>query len=251
MLDPWISFHAVNESSNVDMDLVIKEGLGTIASKTKSAGEIFHHPGKPKPGQAETTVEDARGASAIIWAVSSARVFNFMTPDEAAKLGIADDDRRRHIRISNGKANMGPLGKAEWVKIEVENLPNGDEIAVSSRWSPPNPFDGVTTADMETGAKLAATGEYRADSRSPEWFGYALADRLHIPVSYGAENNPKDIARLNTIIKTWCKNKVLKIETRVDAKSRERKFIVAGSAVPHPKAVTNDSTFTDDDLTLQ
>jgi hypothetical protein len=104
---------------------------------------------------------------------------------------------------------------------------------------------------METGAKLAATGEYRADSRSPEWFGYALADRLHIPVSYGADNNPKDLAHLNTIIKTWCKNKVLKIETRTDAKSRERKFIVAGSAVPHSKASTDDPTFADDDITLQ
>jgi hypothetical protein len=149
MLDPFISFHAVNENLNPDMDLVIKQGLGTIAGKTNSAGEIFHHPGKPKPGQAESTVEDARGASAIIWAVRSARVFNFMTPDEASKLGITEDDRRRHIRITNGKANMGPLGNATWIKIEVENLPNGDEVAVSSRWAPPNPFDGVSTTEWQ------------------------------------------------------------------------------------------------------
>jgi hypothetical protein len=92
-----------------------------------------------------------------------------------------DDDRRRHIRISNGKANMG--GGAEWIKILVENLPNGDEVATSSRWKPPNPFEGVTVSDMETGARLAATGEYRADSRSPKWCGYAVADLLHIPVA--------------------------------------------------------------------
>jgi AAA domain len=251
MLDPWVSFHAVNESSNMDMDLVIKEGLGSIASKTKSAGEIFHHPGKPKPGQAETTVEDARGASAIIWAVRSARVFNFMAPDEAAKFGIAEDDRRRHIRINNGKANMGPLGKAEWVKIEVENLPNGDEVACSSRWSPPNPFDGVSTTDMATGAQLAATRALRADSRSPAWFGYALADLLHIPVSYGADNNPKDLARLNTIIKTWLKNKVLQIEARTDDTRRERKFVVPGSAAPHAKPTPDDSLLDDDQTTLQ
>src|SRR5262249_2666859 len=151
------------------------QGLGSIASRTNSAGEIFHHPGKPKPGQIDTVVEDARGASAIIWAVRSARVFNFMTTDEAQKLGIAEDARRRHIRIANGKANMGALGKAEWIKIEVENLPNGDEVAVSSRWNPPDPFEGVSTADMETGRQLARTGEFRADSRSPKWFGYALA----------------------------------------------------------------------------
>jgi hypothetical protein len=251
MLDPWVSFHAVNESSNPDMDLVIKEGLGTIANNTNSAGEIFHHPGKPKIGQAETTVEDARGASAIIWAVRSARTFNFMTPDEAAKLGIAEDNRRRHIRIANGKANMGPVGKADWIKIELENLPNGDEVACSSRWTPPNPFDGVSTTDMATGAQLAATGALRADSRSPAWFGYALADLLHIPVSYGADNNPKDLARLNTIIKTWIKNKVLKIEPREDESRRERKFIVPGIAAHHAKPTPDGSLLDDDDITLQ
>jgi hypothetical protein len=251
MLDPWVSFHAVNENSNPDMDLVIKEGLGTIATQTNSAGEIFHHPGKPKPGQAETTVEDARGASAILWAVRSARVFNFMTSEEAAKLGIAEDDRRRHIRIANGKANMGPIGKAEWIKTEVENLPNGDEVACSSRWIPPNPFDGVSTAHMETGAQLAQTGAYRADSRSPEWFGFALADLLRIPVSYGAENSAKDLARLNTIIKTWVKNKVLKVETRTDAQRRERKFIVPGSLSSKAKTASPDTLFADDDVVLQ
>jgi hypothetical protein len=250
MLDPWVSFHSVSESSNTDMDLVIKQGLGGIATRTNSAGEIFHHPGKPKPGQAETTVEDARG-SAILWAVRSARVFNFMTPDEAGKLGIAEDDRRRHIRIANGKANMGPIGKAEWIKIEVENLPNGDEVACSSRWIPPNPFDGVSAMDMTTGAQLAATGEFRADSRSPKWFGYALADLLHTPVAYGADNNPKDLARLNTIIKTWIKNKVLKIEPREDESRRERKFIVPGIAAPHAKPTPDGSLLDDDEITLQ
>src|SRR5262245_9631003 len=129
MLDPWISFHSVNENSNPDMDLVIKEGLKQIAATTNPAGEIFHHPGKPKPGVQDTTVEDARGASAIIWAVRSARVFNFMTPDEATKLGIPEEHRRRHIRIANGEANMGPLGQAQWSTIEVETLPTGDEVA--------------------------------------------------------------------------------------------------------------------------
>jgi hypothetical protein len=251
MLDPWVSFHAVNESNNADMDLVIKQGLGAIATKTNSAGEIFHHPGKPKPGQAETTVEDARGASAIIWAVRSARVLNFMTPDNAAKLGISEEHRRRHIRIANGKANMGPLGQAEWIKIEVENLPNGDEVAVSSRWSPPNPFDGVSATDMATGARLAATGEFRADSRSPKWFGYVLADRFNIPVTYGADNSPKDLARVNAIIKTWLKNKVLKIDTRMDEASRERKFIVPGSAAPQARPMADDPVFGDDEITLQ
>jgi hypothetical protein len=162
-----------------------------------------------------------------------------------------EDQRRRHIRISNGKSNVGPIGKAEWIRIEVEDLPNGDEVAVSSRWRPPNPFDGVSTTDMTTGARLAATGEFRADSRSPNWFGYALAGHLHISVAYGADNDPKDLARLNAIIKTWIKNKVLKIEVRPDAKSKERKFIVPGAAAPQAKPTPDDPFFNDDEITLQ
>lgn len=51
MIDPLISFHSVNENSNADMDTVIKEGFAGIAGRTNAAGEVFHHPGKPRMGQ--------------------------------------------------------------------------------------------------------------------------------------------------------------------------------------------------------
>ncbi len=232
MVDPLISFHAVSESNNEHMDVVIKQGFGAIAGKTNSAGEVFHHPGKPKPGQNETAVEDSRGASAVIWAVRSARVNNFMTPEEATKLGLPDPERRLHIRITNGKANMGPIGTAKWIKLVVEDLPNGDQVAVAGCWTPPDPFKGITAADMELARKLAATGEYRADSRSPNWIGYAIAAHLQISVSHKGENNPKDVARLSAIIKTWFKNKVLDIEERKDSDGKKRKFVVPGVFKP-------------------
>lgn len=232
MLDPFVSFHGVSENDNGHIDVVIKEGFGAIANRTNSAGELFHHPGKPKPGQADTTVDDSRGASALIWAVRSARVFNFMSPEEAARLGLSEDERRLHVRISNGKANMGPLGKAKWMRIEVENLPNGDAVAVASSYEPPDPFRGVTTADMELARKLAATGDYRADQRSPEWFGYALATHFDLPVTPGGINEKKDLERIKTIMKTWISNKVLTIATKKDADGKERKFIVPGPFKP-------------------
>jgi hypothetical protein len=247
MLDPLVSFHGVMENDNGHMDLVIKEGFGAIANSTNSAGEVFHHPGKAKPGQPDTSVEDGRGASAILWAVRSARVFNFMTPDEAAKLGMSEDDRKLHIRIANGKANMGPLGKAKWMKLLVEDLVNGDHVAVASPWTPPDPFKNVTTADMELARKLAATGEYRADSRSPKWIGYGIADHLQIAVSHEGDNDAKDMARLNSIIKTWLKNKVLAIEVRKDTDGKDRKFVIAGSFKPSPPA----NAYSNDEMSLQ
>ena len=230
-VDPLISFHAVAESTNTDMDLVIKEGLGAVASATNSAGEIFHHPGKPKPGQ-ETTVDDGRGASAIIWAVRSARVLNFMTPEEAKKIGISEEVRRRHVRITNGKANMGPIGKTDWMKIEVETLPNGDEVACSTLWKPPDPFQGITPKDVQVAREVAQGGAHRADSQSPQWFGYAIAKRLNINVRCGVDNAPEDLARLKTIIKTWLKNDVLAVDIREDEKRKKRKYIIPGPIEP-------------------
>ena len=240
MLDPLVSFHGVVENDNGHMDLVIKEGFGGIANRTNSAGELFHHPGKAKPGQADTSVEDGRGASAILWAVRSARVFNFMTPEEAAKLGLSDDERKLRIRIANGKANMGPLGRAKWMKLVVENLANGDQVAVASPWNPPDPFQGVTATDMELARKLAVTGKYRADTRSPKWFGYALADHFRLAVSYAGDKDPKDLSRVKSIMKTWLNNRVLEIDERKDDEGKVRSFIIPGSFKPTPSPTYSD-----------
>jgi hypothetical protein len=246
MLDPLVSFHGVMENDNGHMDLVIKEGFGSIANSTNSAGEMFHHPGKAKPGQPDTSVEDGRGASAILWAVRSARVFNFMTPDEAAKLGLSEDERRLHIRIANGKANMGPLGKAKWMKLVVEDLVNGDHVAVASPWSPPDPFKGVTTTDMELARTLAATGEYRDDMRSPKWIGYALASHFGLAVSHKGHRDPKDLSRIKAILETWLKNKVLDIDERKDDQGRLRSFIIPGSFTTAAPA-TSAAAYSDDE----
>jgi hypothetical protein len=171
-----------------------------------------------------------------------------MTPAEAEKLGLSEDERRRHVRIANGKANMGPLGKAEWMRIEVENLPNGDAVGCASHWTPPDPFKGVTTATMELARELARTGAFRADSRSQKWFGYAIADHLDIPVSYRGDNDQKDLARLNAIIKTWLKNKVLAIEERKDDQRKTREFIVPGPFKPEPQPVDCPPAYADDEF---
>jgi hypothetical protein len=226
-VDPLISFHAVDENSNADMDLLIKEGFGAIAGATNTAGEILHHPGKPKPGL-ETTVNDGRGASAIIWAVRSARVLNFMTPEEARKIGIAENVRRRYVSIINGKANMGPVGRLGWMKIELEILPKGDEVACSTLWKPPDPFQGITPKDVEVARNVAQGGAHRADSQSPQWFGFAIAKHLNINIQHDADNAPQDLARLKAVIKTWVKNGVLAVDVREDEKRKKRKYIIPG-----------------------
>jgi hypothetical protein len=123
---------------------------------------------------------------------------------------------------------MGPLGKAKWMKLVVENLANGDAVAAASSWSPPDPFKNVTTADMELARTLAATGEYRA------------AKHFDLPIVHKGNNQPKDLERLKTIIKTWLSNKVLKIEERKDKEDKVREFMVPGSFKPDTPAHSDD-----------
>jgi hypothetical protein len=64
--------------------------LAHIAEETNSALEFAHHVRKAANGQTETTADDARGATAIINAVRSARVLNRMTKEQAAENRIAE-----------------------------------------------------------------------------------------------------------------------------------------------------------------
>jgi hypothetical protein len=245
-IDPLISFHRVRESVNEDMDCVLKEALGIIADRTNCAIDTLHHTGKFKLGQTESTVDDGRGASSILWAVRSARVMNLMTVDEAKRLGIGERARRLHIRISDGKANMGPLGAADWIKLIPKNLPNGDVVVCASSWTPPDPFAGVTVTDMELARELARTGAYKNDVRSADWFGFALATQLKIQVAFGAENDEKDVARIKDIIKTWIKNKVLMIESRHDEKQRKNKNYVVPGPFKAEEPTEDDEAAVDD-----
>jgi hypothetical protein len=251
--DPLISFHRVRETDNGDMDLVVKQAFAAVAGNSRAV-DLVHHPRKLTPGESNSTVDDARGASAILGAVRVARTFNFMTPAESAQLGTHEDDRRRHVRIENGKSNPGPIGKAHWVRIETENLPNGDEVACSTLWKPPNPFDGVTASDLKVVQRLVQGGAFRTDSQSPQWLGWWMAENLpHLDIKTRYSDKPRDkaeVARLNSILKTWLKNGALQIETRTDDKRRPKDFITSGKTVedqPTPASFETE----DDQITFQ
>ena len=75
-----------------------------IADVTNTAIDLSHH--SRKTGGAEVTVEDGRGAIALLNAVRSARVLNTMTEDDATKAGI--EGHRSYFKLANGKIESGP-----------------------------------------------------------------------------------------------------------------------------------------------
>jgi hypothetical protein len=232
-VDPLISFHSVNESGNGDMDVVCKDAFGVIAGKDRAI-DLVHHPRKPQAGESNVTVDDARGASAILAAVREARTFNFMTAAEASRLFIREELRRRHIRIDNGKSNMGPIGIARWLKLAVENLPNGDTVACVTQWSPPNPFDGLSTDDLKVVQNVVQSGAFRTSSQAKDWLGWWMAENLpSLNIRARYDDLPKDktaVSRLNDILKACVKNGVLKKVSGQDKNRQDREFYAVGES---------------------
>jgi hypothetical protein len=241
MFDPIVSFHRVRENDPGDMDTLYKEGFGRIAGKTRAV-DLVIHPRKPSPGEVNTTMDDLRGTGAQEGALRAARILNFMTTAEAEQLGIEEEHRRLHVRIEGGKNNPGPIAKATWVKIETQNLPNGDTVAVATPWNPPNPFDDVTTSQMQRCRNVAQGGAFRADSQAKEWFGYEVAKVLGIDLTrHNRSDKREGLAKVKQVIKRWLKNKVLDIEEREDSSRRMRSYIIPGTFKPEvPVEPEND-----------
>ena len=155
-----------------------------------------------------------------------------MTPEDAAKLGIADDERRSYINVSDDKHNRAPAEKADWFQLVGVDLGNGgaapgDNVAAVAPWKLPNPSDGVTISDLAAVQKAISEGEWRAQPTAAQWAGRVVATVLHLDVE-----NPSDKARIKSLLRTWIGDGALREVTRRDTKKREDKqFIEVGQRV--------------------
>lgn len=224
MVDPFVASHEVSENDNNKINAVARR-WSRIADAAGSAVELVHHARKVAPGQAEIAVEDARGASALIAAVRSARTLNVMTKDEAEKAGVKQP--RLHFRVDNGKANLAPPPEATtWHKLIGVPLGNArddrpeDYVGVVTAWTWPNPFDDVTTRDLRAVQSRIAEGEWRADPQSDAWAGKAVAEVLRLDPSDKAVE-----AKAKGLLKVWTDTGMLKVVEKPDHKRNLRKFV--------------------------
>jgi AAA domain len=224
ILDPFVGFHGVPENDNNAVDVVVK-ALVAIAGRVNCAIEISHHVRKGQGAglRSEVTVDDARGGSAIIAAVRSARVLNRMSSAEAELAKVDANKKNFYVRVDIGKRNMAPPPeKATWYRLQSIELDNGDQVQALRLWEFPTVFDGVATVDTEYVREMVRVKDYRADSRSDEWLGIIVAKRLHLDVT-----NKSDIIKIQRLIGVWLRNGLFVKKEMRDEQRRLRMFYVA------------------------
>lgn len=234
-VDPFVSSHSINENDNGIVDAVTK-AWKRVAQECNCAILLVHH--TRKTGGNAVTVEDSRGASALSGAVRTVLTLNHMREDEASQFGITDTaERRTIVRVDNGKSNRAPPESAFWFKLHGQDLGNGDNVATAARWTPPDPFDGLSVRDLYNVQQAIAEGEWAKSVQAGNWVGKAIAEVLGLDASAKA-----DKARINALLRDWIASGALRIDSRKDSKkARERPFVVVGdavnpSALPTPKS---------------
>lgn len=221
IIDPFVSSHEVSENDNRAIDAVVK-AWGRLADECNCSINLVHHVRKGN-GQ-ETNADSARGAKALVDAARSVQVFNRMSQDEAALAGIAEDERGFYFRVQNDKANLAPPDKASWYRMNNVSLDNGDQVGVACPWKWPELFEGISTRHLIAAQKAVAQGEWRLNSRSPEWVGIPVAKVLDLD----PDQHRKRVAK---VIKEWVENGAFKVVEKPDYKGNPRNFVEVGNDV--------------------
>ena len=229
IIDPLVSSHRVPESDNMAMDLVAKT-WGRITEACDIAVELVHHP--RKTGGQEVTVEDSRGAGALVSATRSARVLNQMSEEEARSAGVSANRRFAYFRSDIGVPNLAAHpDHSTWFRFISVDLENGgpdeglgDSVGVVTPWKWPNALEGVTPQQVLQVQQQVAAGIWRENPQAEDWVGRAVAEVLDLDVEDDAAR-----ARIRSLLKTWRDNSLLEVAQKVDAKTRKpRSFVVVG-----------------------
>ena len=220
IIDPFIKSHKVIENDNNAIDQVASE-WAAIADACNCSIELSHH--SRKTGGNEVTIEDMRGAVALVNATRSARVLNKMTKEEAKNAFLEEATVWRYFRIDNGKANMAPPAeKAQWYRLASVALPNGDDVGAATAWAWPNAFEGVNPHELRLAQKAVSEGgPWRENHQAKMWVGMPIATALGLdPV--------RDRKRILTILSTWIENEMFVVVSGIGDDRHPTSFVEVG-----------------------
>jgi hypothetical protein len=212
--DPLAELHNAEENDNTAMRAVVA-AFRSLAKRLNIAVVILHHDrkGSSAPGD----MDRVRGASAISGAVRVMLTLTTMTEEEADKLGIAPQERRRHFRIDGAKSNYAPTQEAEWWRLAAYEIENGEQIAACMPWQAPSPWAGlqwdqITKIMAEIEAGPGREGAlWMVDKKGAYWAG-------HVIMKHSTLNEKQ----AGVLLKAWEANGALQHETFTNEKGNER-----------------------------
>lgn len=226
IIDPFVASHAVSENDNTKIEAVVRQWM-RVAEEGRCAIELVHHTRKTN-GQNETTVDDARGAGALLAKARSARVLNAMTKTEAQEVGVDERERFSFFRIDNGKANLAPRGEySAWrrmIGVPLGNRidANEDEVGVPIRWEKPDVFADLKDSDRQAVVRAVQAGSWREDVRASNWVGQAVAGAMGLDLSDDGDRN-----KVKRLIGLWTRTGVFQVVQGQDERRRLKAFVIA------------------------
>lgn len=226
IIDPFVSSHRIPENDNNATDLVVKK-WARIAHVSGCAIELVHHVRKTN-GQ-ETTVEDARGSSAFIAAVRSARALTRMTRTEGNSRGIENPwafFRSGGVTKSNMAPAMGAGADNElWFTTTSVELGNGDQVGVVKcvdlSASAARLTDGAGDIDPEAvdkTLKIIGDEEWRGSVQSGNWIGHAVAEGFGL-------DSVADRDRVKTLVSCMARQGLIETYVGRDGSRKPRQFV--------------------------
>jgi len=107
--------HNADENSNSHMSQILAI-FEQIAKGTGASVLLLHHENKSGMRDTDAGASAVRGASALVDNCRYVMRLQTMTPDDAKKRDLDDDERRFYVRASLEKTNYGPPQAAAWLK---------------------------------------------------------------------------------------------------------------------------------------
>jgi hypothetical protein len=220
-VDPFVSSHRVTENDNMAIDGVAKT-WAKIANDTGCAIDLVHH--VRKLNGAEVSVEDGRGAVALLAAARAARTLNGMSEEEASSAGIEKNKRRSYFRVDNGKSNLAPAPeRSDWFELVSVELGNGDNVGAVAPWKWPDHLSDVSVNDLRKVQEVVAAGQWRDSVQSRSWVGNAVSEAMKFDVTYTRAK-----AKIKGLLKIWKSKGMLIVVNRPDEKRNLRPFVEVG-----------------------
>jgi hypothetical protein len=238
MADPLISLHSVTESDNNAMEAVASV-CAALADRTNTSFAVAHH--VRKTGGNEVTIEDARGATALINASRISVVLNPMSEKEAAEAKVTN--RTSYFRTGPGKENLAKsMDQQRWFRFASVDLGNADGVqssdlvGVVEAWDMPSKLAELTQEHLrQVQARLDDHGPRRLSDKAEDWIGYDVAEILCIDIGRYVERasdrtKEQQAARKQVLaaINAWILNGSLERFEEKDAHRVTKEFVRSG-----------------------